>query len=73
MTSNTFALPSSAILTNSSPSTLAETPSIYGRHVRTVVLDKLDARLLLLPQLQVAVDRRRDDKVRIAKTFVFLV
>ena len=35
-----------------------------GHHVRAVVLDKLDARVLFLPQLQVAVDRRRDDEVR---------
>ena len=32
--------------------------------MRAVVLDKLDPRVLFLPQLQVAVDRRRDDEVR---------
>jgi hypothetical protein len=35
-----------------------------GRHVRAVVLHELDARLLLLPQLQVPVDGRRDQEVR---------
>ena len=33
-------------------------------HVRAVVLDKLDARLLLLPQLEMAIDGRRDDEIR---------
>jgi hypothetical protein len=37
-----------------------------GHHVRAIMLDKLDACLLLLPQLQVTIDRRRDDKVRSA-------
>jgi len=30
------------------------------------MLDKLDARVLLLPQLQMTIDGRRDDKVRAA-------
>jgi hypothetical protein len=34
--------------------------------VRAVVLDKLDSRLLLLPQLEVAIDGRRDEEVRAA-------
>ena len=37
-----------------------------GHHVRAVVLDKLDARLLLLPQLEMAIDGRRDDEIRAA-------
>ena len=32
--------------------------------MRAVVLDKLDARLLLLPQLEMAIDGRRDDEIR---------
>ena len=34
-----------------------------GHHVRAVVFDKLDARVLFLPQLEMSIDRRRDDKV----------
>ena len=37
-----------------------------GHHVRAVMLDKLDARLLLLPQLEMAIDGSRDDEVRAA-------
>lgn len=35
-----------------------------GHHVSAVVLDEFDARVLFLPQLQVAIDGRRDDEVR---------
>src|SRR5712671_4504328 len=35
-----------------------------GRHVRAIMFDKLDPRLLLLPQLEVSIDRSRDDEVR---------
>ena len=37
-----------------------------GHHVRAVVLDKLDARFLFLPQFEMAIDGRRDDEVRAA-------
>jgi hypothetical protein len=33
-------------------------------HMRTIMLDELDARLLFLPQLEMAIDRGRNDKVR---------
>lgn len=34
--------------------------------MRAVVLDKFDARFLFLPQLEMAIDGRRDDEVRAA-------
>jgi hypothetical protein len=34
--------------------------------MRAIMLDKLDARVLFLPQLQVTINRRRDDEVRAA-------
>jgi len=36
----------------------------YGHQVRAVVLEELDARVLWLPQLQVAINGRPDDEVR---------
>jgi hypothetical protein len=32
--------------------------------MRTIMLDELDARLLFLPQLEMAIDRGRNDEVR---------
>jgi len=32
--------------------------------MRTIVLDELDARVLFLPQLEMAIERGRDDEVR---------
>jgi hypothetical protein len=66
MTSNTFALLSLAMLvklTRTAAHPHSQRPN-DGHHGRPAVLDELDACVLFLPQLQVAIDRRRDDEVR---------
>ncbi len=35
-----------------------------GHHVCAIMLDELDARILFLPQLEMAIDGRRNDKIR---------